>query len=200
MRARPGLSRDAVVRAAAELLDASAGREVTLGEIAARLGVRAPSLYNHIEGQEELHRELALFGLRELGGRLGHAAIGKAGDAALLAIGEAYRTFARERPGLYLATLRAPGPGEPALQEAGEEVIEVLRIVLEPYTLSDEETIHAIRGLRSIAHGFVSLELGGGFGIPLDLDESFRRLLETFVQGLPGYATARPAAIATAAG
>ena len=194
MRVRAGLSRDVVVRAAAELLDASGGKEVTLGELAARLGVRTPSLYNHIEGQEELRRELALLGLRELGERLGHAAIGKAGAGALRAIGHAYRAFARERPGLYLATLRAPDPGELALQEASAEIITVLRMVLEPYALPEDEVIHVIRGLRSVAHGFVSLELAGGFGIPLDLDESFRRLLEMFIQGLPKVAGGRQAA------
>lgn len=199
MPARRSLTRDAVVRAAAELLDAAPGREPTLGQLAARLGVRVPSLYNHVDGQEGLRRELALLGLRELRERLAHAAIGKAGDAALLAIGEAYRAFARERPGLYPATLRAARPGETAQAEAGAEIIDVLRIVLEPYGLTEEETLHAIRGLRGVAHGFVSLELAGGFGIPLDLDESFDRLLRTFIAGVPGYAAARPAAAPAAA-
>jgi len=40
------------------------------------------------------------------------------------------------------------------------------------------------RGPRSLLHGFVSLETGGGFGLPLDLDESFRRLLQVFMAGL----------------
>jgi hypothetical protein len=33
-------------------------------------------------------------------------------------------------------------------------------------------------------HGFASLEAAGGFGMPLDRDESFRRLIATFVAGL----------------
>jgi hypothetical protein len=40
------------------------------------------------------------------------------------------------------------------------------------------------RGLRSVAHGFATLEVARGFGIPLDLDESFDRLLRAFVAGL----------------
>lgn len=187
MPARPGLDRAAVVRAAAELMDAAAvdgRREVTLAEIAARLGVRTPSLYNHIGGQEELRREVALFGVRELGDRIGRAAIGKSGDDAVRAIGAAYRAFAKERPGLYLATLRAPDPGNEALEAASEEILTVLRLVLEPYGLSGTDTVHAIRGLRSVLHGFVSLELAGGFGLPVDLEESFRRLLDVFISGL----------------
>jgi AcrR family transcriptional regulator len=184
MPARPGLDRDKIVRAAAELLDAAHGGEVTLAQVAARLGVRTPSLYNHIAGQEELRRGLALMGMRELGKRIGRAAIGKATDDAILAIAHAYRAFARERPGLYLATLRAPEPDDLELQATADEILTVLRLVLEPYGLSSEEEVHVMRGLRSLIHGFVSLELAGGFGIPVDLDDSFQHLLDQFLAGL----------------
>lgn len=192
MPARPGLDRAAVVRAAAALLDERSGtgndgaarRDVTLAEIAVRLGVRTPSLYNHIDGQQELRRELALFGLAELRAHLAEAAIGKAGDDALDAIAHAYRAFAKERPGLYRALQRAPAPGDEEHEVASDAVLAVLRIVLEPYGLSPQEQIHTIRALRSLAHGFVSLELAGGFGLPVDLDESYRRLLDLFLLGL----------------
>ncbi len=61
----------------------------------------------------------------------------------------------------------------------------VLRAVLESYGLRGDEATHAIRGLRSLLHGFVSLEAAGGFGLPLDLDESFTRLVRVFAAGLP---------------
>ena len=184
MRVRRGLDRGAVVRAAAELLDESPGREPTLAELAARLGVRSPSLYNHIDGQDDLRRELALLGVRELGARLGRAAIGKSGADALRAIGHAYRAFGRERPGLYQMTMRAPEPDDRELIVAAEDVLEILRLALAPYELPHDQQIHVMRGLRSLAHGFVSLELAGGFGLPQDLDESYQRLLDAFVAGL----------------
>lgn len=184
MRARRGLDRAAVVRAAAEMLDASPGHEPTLAALAARLGVRSPSLYNHIDGQDDLRHELALLGVRELGGRLGRAAIGRSGADALRAIAHAYRAFARQRPGLYLATVRAPEPGDAALIAASDEVLEILRLALAPFDLSPDERIHAMRGLRSLAHGFVSLELAGGFGLPQDLDASYERLVAAFLAGV----------------
>jgi AcrR family transcriptional regulator len=174
-----------VVRAAAALADAAGGREVTLAELATRLGVRTPSLYNHIPGQEGLRRELALLGTRELGQRLGRAAMGQAGDDAILSLAHAYRAFAKEHPGLYAASLRAPQPTDTEHVAAGEEILSVLRAVLESYGLRDEAATHAIRGLRSVLHGFVSLELAGGFALPLDLDESFVRLVRVFIGGMP---------------
>ena len=46
--------------------------------------------------------------------------------------------------------------------------------------------VHAIRGLRALMHGFVSLEAAGGFAMPLDLDESYHRLVEGFGKQLAG--------------
>ncbi len=195
MARRPGASLDraAVVAAAARLVDARGANEVTLTTLAAHLGIRTSSLYNHIPGQEGLRRELALLGARDLAARMGRAAIGKSGDEALLALAHAYRAFATDHPGLYMLTLRAPAPDDRALAEASEEILAVLRAVLEPYGLRDEvDLLHVIRGWRSLLHGFISLEVEGGFGLPLDLDESFARLLRQFIAGLPRRAAPSP--------
>jgi hypothetical protein len=32
-------------------------------------------------------------------------------------------------------------------------------------------------------HGFVDIERSGGFGLPLDLDESYKRLVTVFIRG-----------------
>ncbi len=173
-----------MVRAAATLADLR-GHEVTLAELAAHLGVRTPSLYNHVAGQEGVRRELALLAVRELAMRLGRAAIGKAADDAILALAHAYRAFAKEHPSLYQAALRAPDPGDTAHVALSEEILGILSAVLAAYGLRGEDTLHAIRGLRSLLHGFVALELAGGFGLPLDLDESYVRLVRVYIAGLP---------------
>jgi hypothetical protein len=89
-----------------------------------------------------------------------------------------------EHAGVYAATVRAPAPEDAELQHVSQAIIEVVLVVLEPYGLDGEAAIHAVRGFRSIAHGFATLELAGGFGMPLDRDESFLRLLRAFIAGL----------------
>jgi AcrR family transcriptional regulator len=184
MPARAGLDSAAVVRAAADLADAKGIDVPTLGELAAHLGVRTPSLYNHVNGLEGLRRDLALLGVRELNARLSRAAVGKAGDAAIAAFADAYRAFAHAHPGLYAATQRAPGPDDNELHAAADEVVATIVAVLAAYGLEGNDAVHTVRAFRSVLHGFVSLEMGGGFGLPLDLDESFRRLLRIFITGL----------------
>ncbi|GAC1561254.1 MAG: TetR/AcrR family transcriptional regulator [Herpetosiphon sp.] len=179
-----GINRTQVIAVAAEVADEIGLEQLTLAQVATRLGVKLPSLYNHLDGLADLRRTLALLGLRQLMAQFGRAAIGKAEDAAIIAIAEAYRAYAIAHPGLYAATLRAPAPEDLELQQAAQTIVEVVLTVLEPYGLSEAAAIHAVRGLRSIIHGFVTLELAGGFELPLDQNESFRWLLYAYISGV----------------
>ncbi len=181
MSPRRGLTRESIVKTASDLLDQDPSRDLTLAELARHLGVRTPSLYNHIGSLDELRQEIAIYGARELADRLGSAAIGRSGETALVAVAWAYRDFAVNRPGLHLATQRAPEPGQTELNAAAHAILEILMRVLEPFELSEKEQIHAIRALRAMVHGFVSLEQAGGFGMPVDLDESFQYLVDTYI-------------------
>ena len=50
--------------------------------------------------------------------------------------------------------------------------------------LQADAAIHAVRGLRAIAHGFATIEQAGGFGLAHDRDESFLRLVRAYIAGL----------------
>ncbi len=184
MSHRVGLDQAAVVEAAARLVDEEGLEQLSLGRLAERLGVRTPSLYNHIAGLPGLKRDLALYCLREVLNRLLRATTGKSRSEAIFAFADAYRTYARETPGRYALTLQAPDPGDRELQAISQQLIEVALAILAPYKLSEENAIHAIRSLRSIVHGFISLESAGAFAMPVDLDASFHWLINVFVAGL----------------
>jgi hypothetical protein len=62
--------------------------------------------------------------------------------------------------------------------------VDIAVVVLAGYGLQGNDALHATRGLRSLLHGFVALEAAGGFGLPLDRDESFARLVQVFIAGL----------------
>ena len=181
---RAGLTRERVVDAAAQVADAEGLDAVTLARLAAQLGVRPPSLYKHVENLDAVRRGLAVRGLAEANRRLQLATVGKARDEALFALAEAYWRFARERPGLYAASLRAARPDEDDVAAAGEAPLATVLAVLSGYGVGEADALHATRGLRAIIHGFVSLDAAGGFRLPLDLEESFRRLLGAFARDL----------------
>jgi hypothetical protein len=84
--------------------------------------------------------------------------------------------------------LRSSGQQTPIdveLEAAQERVVQIALAVVASFGLQGNDALHAVRGLRSIVHGFATLEVAGGFGLPLDCDESFRRLITAFINGLP---------------
>jgi len=139
--------------------------------------VRLPSLYKHVDGLGALRGLVAVLAVRELTEELGRAAVGKSGNAALRALADAYRSYARQHPGRYAAALQAPEPDDDALRAASKAVLQVVVAVLDGYGLSGADLVDATRVLRGTLHGFVSLESAGGFGIPQDVDRSFDRVV-----------------------
>jgi AcrR family transcriptional regulator len=181
---RAGLDHDAVVEAAAQIADAEGLDAVTLARVAAALRVKPPSLYNHVEGRAGLLRGIALLGLAELAATLREAAVGRSGADGLQATAQAYREYVLAHPGCYAAgAITAPAADDNEHQVAAAGVLEVLRAVLRSWSLDDEQTLHALRGLRSAVHGFASLEAADGFGIKLDLDTSFQHLIAALAAG-----------------
>ena len=181
---RAGLDPRAVVRTAAELADRHGLDHLTLAMLAQSLGVRVPSLYNHVNGLEDLRRKLTLYGLERLKEVLTRAAMGKSGDGAVRAMAEAYLAFAREHPGVYEATQRSLDRQDAEMAEAASQAIEPVLRVLSACGLEGDEAVHAVRGFRSLLHGFASIERQGGFGLEVDLDSSFRLLVDLYVKGL----------------
>jgi len=148
------------------------------------VGVRTPSLYNHVGSLDDVRRRVALLALAEIGDALRDAAVGRARDDALIAAARAYRTYARAHPGRYAATQRAPAADDEELRVAAGRAVDVLLAVLAGYGIEGEDAIHAARAVRSALHGFVALETGGGFGLPVALDESFDRMVAALARGL----------------
>ena len=187
MPRRAGLDKNGVVNAAVEIINNEGMDALTLNRLAGKLGIQPPSLYNHVDGMPGLMRELAMVNVHELQARLSNAAMGKSGADALMGMAQAYRAYIKECPGLYLAGLRAQSSHaakDVELQKAEEGVVIVALAVVGSFGLSGSDALHAVRGLRSLVHGFASLEISGGFGMPLDCDESFRRLVLMFSRGL----------------
>ena len=153
---------------------------VTLAAVAKRLGVRLPSLYNHVPGLDGLRRELTLLALAEATQRISRAVLGRSGRDAMIEMANAYRAFALERPGLYASTVRAPDFGDAELMAAAEGTLDVIYAVLAGYGLTGPDAVDATRALRALLHGWVTLETSGGFGLPQDVEASFRRTVAGF--------------------
>lgn len=184
MTSKTKINSDLIIRAAVRIVDEEGTEALTLATLAQRLDIRPPSLYNHIAGLPELRKLLAFHGLEELRSELLHAAVGRAGEDAIRAMAYAYLNFARSHPGLYELSLLSSKQEDEEWAKVANGVAELVIRALESYRLDPAASVHAARALRSLLHGFASLERHGGFGLPFDRNESFAEMVGLFLAGL----------------
>ena len=188
---RAGLTPAAVTEAGAALADEIGLDQLSMGLLAQRLGVRTPSLYKHIDSQADLLHRIAVLAMTELGDTVRDATQGRAATDALTAGAQAMRTYVKHHPGRYAAgnTARPTGPDDP-LAAATDRVLASWGAMLRGYRIQPDQQIHAIRMLRSMLHGYTTLETTGGFQIDTDTDESFTWILNFIDKGLWTHAAA----------
>jgi AcrR family transcriptional regulator len=180
-----GISTDRVVEASAEIADEHGYDAVTLAAVAQRLGIRAPSLYNHVESLADLQQRLATLAMTELGERIRDAMLGLAGRDALAALASVTRAYVAEHPGRYAATIGAPlgGPGDPLVQ-ASSRVVDAIAAVLRGYSIPDSEMVHAIRTIRCALHGYAALEATDAFQWSEGSEQSLAWMIDLIDRGL----------------
>ena len=181
-----GLTAEAITDAAVELLVEKGYGNYTVRDIAVRLGVRAASLYNHIDGVESIDQEVGKRAAKMLNETLMQAIDGKEKESAIEALAYAYRSFAQENPELYRAILGLPGlGGNDELRKVGRESFQAFRQITNRYQISRETGVHFSRCYRSALHGFISLMQSGYYANKsVDAEKSFRFLIRGYAQWL----------------
>jgi AcrR family transcriptional regulator len=179
MARQVGVDHAAVIRAAVAVADEEGLANLTLTAVASRLGIRSPSLYAHVNGVDGLMRDLYLEAEHQLSEHLRSAVMGRTGREALFCVARTYRAFAKDHPGLYAATLHDPGTDDDILR-ANARTADALRITLESFDIRGSDNIMMFRAFWSAVHGFVMLEQTGVMFTPVDIDESFNRMVGIF--------------------
>jgi AcrR family transcriptional regulator len=189
-----GLDRAAVIAAAVAVIDYEGAAAISLARVAKEVGVRAPSLYVHVDGMGDLKRALCLFAVADLGEVLRGSAMGRSGEDALLSFAEAYRGYAQRYPGRYELTMQPPLPVDDELRRIYFRALEPFNAIVSSWGLDPGSARHFGRAVRSGIHGFVALEAAGSFR-GKDADESFRQMLSMLLAGIhPATTAAKPRA------
>lgn len=179
---RPGLTPQKVVEAACALADRDGMDALNLARLADELGVRSPSLFNHVGGFPDLVRKMAALALDDLVDRI--TGLDRlTGDPAdrYHSMMATYRGYVKAFPGRYEALTRVPAADVdlvPELRAAETKFLAWARPLGLSLGWPDDQVVHAVRGWRALVHGFAVLEVRGGFGLPEDLNQSFYQAAE----------------------
>jgi AcrR family transcriptional regulator len=158
--------RDEVIDVAEGLLEAEGPDALTMRRLGEEMGMRAPSLYKHVAGKNDIVAALQ-------GRALTAQAAALAGSTSLTDLGAAYRTWAVEHPRLYDLLSRRALDREalpPGVEAAAAEPL--LR-------LTGGNAAQA-RALWGTAHGLVELELAGRFPDDADIDAAWAAAVAAF--------------------
>ena len=150
---------------ALHLLEEKGLQSLSMRNLADRLHMKAPSLYKHIEGRDEIIAHLQSLGIQRLGTAILNAPKSRRAKAL------AYRKWATENPHLYEVTFRLP-----LMRDRLPEGLEdgVTRMIIQ-ITGKDHE--HA-RAAWALMHGLVDLENAKRFPVDANLNKTWQRAIE----------------------
>jgi AcrR family transcriptional regulator len=154
------ITKEAVIHAASEIADADGLNKVTLKVVAEKLGIRTPSLYNHIESLDDLLREVAHNGMKAMNNQMINVAIGNSGDTAIKSVGVVYFNYIINHPGIYETIQWATWHGNEETAEIFENYKMLLVKLILSCNLKTQETDEILSLVMSVLHGYCSLQLG----------------------------------------
>jgi AcrR family transcriptional regulator len=160
-----------IVAAARELLEEEGPHRLSMRRLADRVGIRAPSIYEHLPDKKALEAALISAGFEETAQQFADAVDGS--DEPLAALAAAYRDFARDHPHLYRLMTEQPLPRDrlaPGVEDRAAQ----------PVLLATGGDVDRARALWAFAHGMTILELNGRFPPDADLDAAWRAGIEGF--------------------
>lgn len=181
---RNGLDTNRIISRAAQMANEMGLKNITLKMLADDLGVKSPSLYNHIDGLDDLKMQLMIYGWNQMEQRIIHAVIGISGYDAIRAGCYAFYEYATENPGLFNAMLWYNKFQNAETMEATSGLFSVLFKVTASLNISEENCNHIIRTLRGFLEGFSLLVNNAAFGNPISIAESFELSVNVLIEGI----------------
>ncbi|MCG6145700.1 TetR/AcrR family transcriptional regulator [Leptospira bandrabouensis] len=176
------ITRESVLDLAWDLIMEQGFAEFRLASLAENLGIRTPSLYNHIRDLEDVRREMKRRSLQILGDRLSLENLNpNQGRKRIPEFLNLYRSFAKSHPNMYPLTIEST-ESDLELKPLGDRILFLCMEVFGFQSL-DETAVHRIRILRSLLHGFIVLEEAGGFGRTESIEDSFQKITESLESG-----------------
>ncbi len=188
---RTRLDRTKVIEGAEKLVDELGLDAVTMTVLAESLGTKVSSLYNHVDGVDDLRAEIQVRAMEALASSLRSQAMGRSGQDGLRDLARSFLTFARAYPHRYAAMTR-PIRDVDRFFAASAGAVEAAAAMVGSTGLSEDESLASQMALFSALHGFASLETSGFFG-PLagttfDYDSIYGQVVEGAVDVIMSHA------------
>jgi AcrR family transcriptional regulator len=173
------VDRQTIVKTAHDMIESDGLDQVSLNRLAETLGIKAPSLYHHVQNKSDLLQAVNALTMYDMVNQMSAAVAAAKGDrqARVRALAQSYRDYAQAHPVVY-KLLYADYSDNPPVAEVAPPLQSALVELAGP-----EWSLDALRGLWALLHGFVVLELAGYFKPGESADMSWMAALNTYLAG-----------------
>lgn len=175
---------EAVIEAARGLIERNGVEQLSLGALAAELGIKPPSLYRHVESKASLLRAVNERTFERLFEAY-NAAMRESGDDPqdrVWAVFRGHRAFAHANPITYVMAFSASNPDERVDPKKLVDLVLPIQEIMAAI-VGQARSLTALRGALALVHGFVMLELSNQLQRGGDLEEAYEAALETYLRG-----------------
>jgi AcrR family transcriptional regulator len=179
-----GVTKESVIRTASDIADSDGLGGVSLKAVAERLGIRTPSLYNHIVSLDDLLRDAAHAGMRTMNESMTQASVGVSGLAALKAVGTAYFGYVISHPGIYEIIQWANWHGNDETSSLFGTYRALVARIVESFDLKGKKKDVSVNLALSVMHGYSTLNVGAAFANPKKATAGLTEALEIAFSGL----------------
>lgn len=183
---KKGIDTNKIVEKAAEIVNREGLEKLTLKEIASELEIKAPSIYNHVKGLEDIKYELMLYGWSQVEEKMLVAAEENSGNGyvAIEKMCRAFFDYSKENKGVFDAMLWYNKFSDERTMQATKKLFEKVEDIMSELNLPYETVQHLIRTLRSFLEGFSLLVNQKSFGNPVSIEESFDLSIKVIIEGI----------------
>jgi AcrR family transcriptional regulator len=191
--APPKVNKTQIIAAALDLLERNGREGFTMADVAAAVGVRAPSLYGHFADRAALLEELEQSLWDELTRSLTSHVLKGRPIETIKAQARAYRRFATQYPNGYALMLDVRSSNTEQGVRARAEAVNSTLLALSTL-VGESQALVAARVLTPFVHGFVSMENSAAFRLGPGIDAAFEHGIDTILRGLIDATRAKPGA------
>ena len=183
MPARPKTTDEQILQATLLLIERNGRDGFTMSEVAASVGIRAPSLYKRFKDRADLLHAAENRLWAHLAELLGRAIVADDPTASVMAQAKAIRTFAKENPNSYSLFFDIRSPPTEAGRSARAIAVAQLLGPLSAL-VGGPQAFAAARVLVPFLHGFITMELANGFRLGDGVDANFETGVSVILRGI----------------
>lgn len=184
---RIGLTREKVIEQAAALANEKGLNAVTITTLSEYLGIKKPSLYNHVKSQEDIYHGIMIYGWTQGAETIAERIDKTDANEALRAYAREFYKYAIENPGIFEAMLWYNKYESEELLQATEKVYRFFFAQTDKLHIDKTTANHLLRTYRAFLEGFSLLVIHNSFGNPISIEESFEMSLDVLIKGMEQY-------------